>query len=112
MIEGGRCDTILKEFGKNLPDIGFGFDIDSLTTYSLKNKSIEIHQEKYVSFCSKEDYVFACCKNAILREEGIIVNHLPFSTIEEAQKYAKEHQYHKIIEYKENTFKLWEVEEC
>lgn len=112
VIEGGRCDTILQQFGKSLPDIGFGLDIDSLTTYALKKNSIEIRQEKYLSFCHADSFVPACRKNELLRKSGVIVNHLPFPTLEEARQYARRHGYCKIIEYEENSFKLWEVEEC
>lgn len=112
VIEGGRCDNLFSSFGKDMKNIGFGFDVDALTSYALANNLFEIKHEKYLSFVSDDSIVFACKNNDELRSKGIIVNDLAFNCINCAKKYAKANGYDKVLEYKNNTVKLWEVSEC
>lgn len=112
VIEGGRCDDLFKNFGNDLKNIGFGLDIDALTTYTLENNLMDISQQKYLSYSKEDSIIFASKTNNHFREDGIIVNDLAFNNIDEAMAYAKFHHYDKVIEYKENSFKLLEVELC
>ena len=110
VISGGRCDSIIKEFGKDLPDIGFGIDLDTLTDYVLQNNLIDLNSEKYLSLSDKESFVYAMKNNEKIREEGIIVGDSHLEKLDDAKKYAKLHGYTKIIWYKNNKFEFVEVE--
>ncbi len=112
ILEGGRCADLFKSFGKNYNDVGFGIDIDALTSYVLIHNLINCSQEKYLSFSKDEDLTFANLKNEDFRNKKIVVNHLHFSSLKDAIDYAQKNKYDKVIEYKGNTFKLWEVETC
>lgn len=110
VISGGRCDSIIKEFGKDLPDIGFGIDLDTLTDYVLQNNLIDLNSEKFLSLSDKESFVYAMKNNEKIREEGIIVGDSHLEKLDDAKKYAKLHGYTKIIWYKNNKFEFVEVE--
>lgn len=110
VVEGGRSDTLFSQFGRKITDIGFGMDIDCLTTYVKEKGIIRISEEKYLSFAEKDSLAYASRINDGFRENGIIVNQLSFLSFQEAFSYARKHGYTKVIEYKGNTFTLWEVE--
>ncbi len=109
VITGGRTDNLIKEFGKDLPDIGFGIDLDSLTDYVIDNNLIDINKEKYLSLSDKESFVYAMINNDRFREEGIVVGDSHLENIDDAIKYAKENDYTKVIWYKDNKFSIVEV---
>ena len=109
VVNGGRCDSLFKEFGKDLCDVGFGIDVDILTDYVIDNNLIQLKNEKYLSICDDESFVKATLNNDTFRNEGIIVNEMKFSSIDDAIKYAKDNGYSKIIEYKNNNISLKEV---
>ena len=110
VITGGRTDNLIKEFGKDLPDIGFGIDLDSLTDYVIENNLIDVNKEKYLSLSDKDSFVYSMQNNDRFREEGIIVGDSHLETIEEAKQYAKENGYTKIIWYLNNKYSIVEVE--
>ena len=112
VIEGGRCDNLFKSFGCDLPNIGFGLNIDSLTDYTLIYDTILINEKKYLSICDDASFEYAFKMNNELRENNVIVNHISISSLEEAIKYAKENKYNAVIEYKNNEKKIWEVPLC
>ena len=112
VIEGGRCDNLFKSFGCDLPNIGFGLNIDSLTDYTLIYDTILINEKKYLSICDDASFEYAFKMNNELRENNVIVNHISISSLEEALKYAKENKYNAVIEYKNNEKKIWEVPLC
>lgn len=110
VITGGRTDDLIKEFGKDLPDIGFGIDLDSLTDYVIENSLIDINKEKYLSLSDEKSFVYAMQNNDRFRSEGYIVSDSHLETIEEAKEYAKLNGYTKIIWYSDNKYTIVEVE--
>ena len=109
VVNGGRCDSLFKEFGKDLCDIGFGIDVDILTDYVIDNNLISVKNEKYLSITDSESFIKATLNNDVFRGEGIVVNEMKFDSDEDAYNYAKENGYSKIIEYKNNEIKIKEV---
>ena len=105
---GGRCD-IFKHFDKDLTDIGFGIDVDVLTTYCLEHNLFSFKKSKYLSYVNDDSFEFANKTNEEFRNKDIIVNNLEFDSIEAAVKFAKENEYDKVISYSNNSFKLLEV---
>ncbi|MGM9970737.1 MAG: ATP phosphoribosyltransferase regulatory subunit [Anaeroplasma sp.] len=112
VIEGGRCDSLFKNFGYDIPDVGFGLDIDALTDYVLMNNAIRIKEKKYISYTDDNSYIYAFNENNKLRNSNIIVNNINFNNLADAINYAKANGYNGVIEYKNNEQKIWEVELC
>ena len=109
VVNGGRCDLLFKDFGKDLCDVGFGIDVDILTDYVIDNNLISVKNEKYLSITDSESFIKATQNNDVFRGEGIVVNEMKFDSDEDAYNYAKENGYSKIIEYKNNEIKIKEV---
>ena len=109
VISGGRCDKLFKHYGKDLEDIGFGLEIDSLAEYVLENDLIDLKKVKYLSYSDANSFVTATINNETFREDGIIVSDGHFNSLEDATKYAKENDYDAVIEYSNNKIRLWEV---
>lgn len=112
VVEGGRCDCLFKTFGQDFANVGFGLDVNSLTNYSLINKTILLKNIKYLSFVSDYSYVFADINNNMIRKNGIIVNSLDFNSLNEALAYAKANCYSKLLYYNNNSVKVLEVDLC
>ena len=109
VITGGRTDNLIKEFGKDLADIGFGIDLDILTDYVIENNLININNEKYLSLSDKESFVYAMKNNEEFRNKGIIVGDSHLENLDDAMEYAKQNGYTKIIWYKNNKYQIVEV---
>ncbi len=109
VLSGGRSDSLYKSFGKDLEDIGFGLEIDSLAEYVLENDLIDLKKVKYLSYSDANSFVTATINNETFREDGIIVSDGHFNSLEDATKYAKENDYDAVIEYSNNKIRLWEV---
>ena len=109
VITGGRADNLIKQFGKDLPDIGFGIDLDSLTDYVIENNLINISKEKYLSLSDKESFIYSMKNNEEFRNKGIVVGDSHLDNIDDAKEYAKLNGYTKIIWYKNNKYEIVEV---
>lgn len=109
VVQGGRCNTLFKEYGKDLPDVGFGMDLDVLTDYVLGNSLIDVKSEKYLSFQGDEFFVKAMKGIEDLNNQGITVSWVKLNSLDEALAYAKSHGFTKVICYTENGMSLKEV---
>ena len=107
VISGGRCDQLLKSFGKDLPAIGFGLDVDAILEYIISNKLIEINNLRYVSFSDTASHEFALKNNEELRNKGIIVEVSMLDSLDDTIKYAKNSGALVVLNYKNN--KLEEI---
>lgn len=89
VIYGGRYDNLLKDFGADLPAIGFAIDVDAVANHILCKygskqtpADILVHAEDG----SEMKAVFECSK---LQEEGFVVENSLEDSLEYAIKYAK-----------------------
>ncbi len=109
LISGGRCDNILKTFGKDLAMIGFGFNVDAVIDYVISNDLIDISETRYVSFTDTMSHEYALKMNDELRKKGIIVEVSMYDSLEETIDYAKKMNISRVLEYKNNTLNEIEV---
>lgn len=108
VVSGGRCDTLLKTFGRDLPMIGFGLDVDAALDYIVSNDLIKVSTVRYVSFADKASHEMGVSNNEALRKSGIVVEVSMLDTLEETIAYAKKTKASKVLSYKDN--KLEEIE--
>lgn len=109
VLSGGRSDSLYKSFGKDLEDIGFGLEIDSLAEYVIDNDLIDLKKVKYLSYSDSKSFITATINNETFREDGVIVSDGHFNSKDEAIEYAKNNDYDAVIEYTDNKIRLWEV---
>lgn len=109
MVEGGRCNSLFKEYGRDLPNCGFGMNLDLLAEYVNNLKLIDIKKEKYLAYQGGSLFTKVIKGNELLRENGVIVSLALCDNLDKAMQYAKEHNFTKVIVYNENGYDLKEV---
>ena len=109
VVSGGRCNSLFKEYGRDLPNCGFGLDIDVLSSYVLSNNLIDIKKEKYLAYQGGKLFTRVIKGNEKLRSEGVIVSLVVLDDLDKAIEYAKNHGFTKVITYTENDYTLKEV---
>lgn len=108
VVSGGRCDNLLKTFGRDLPAIGFGLDVDAALDYITTNNLIVVNQTRYVSFTDQVSHALGLKHNDELRNSGVIVEVSMFDTLDDTIAYAKSIKASKVLVYENN--KLKEIE--
>ncbi len=89
VVEGGRYDSLLNKFGRDLPAVGFGIDVNLLLQKMIKENPIA----NFISRRTLIAYTKAARKTALreadrLRKQGLVVENSFFDTLEEARAYA------------------------
>lgn len=89
VLSGGRYDSLMSNFGKDMPAIGFSVNLD--TMMSVINRSNLDEIEKFKVYYSKKDEIMVLKKAMVLRSEGKIVELCPNEDIEtiEVEKEVK-----------------------
>jgi len=97
VLSGGRYDGLVAEFGKSLPSIGFGVDVDALA-YALlssgsvpKTKSVDV-----LVYAENGCETKAMLKIRELNAQGLSCENCVFETEHEASEYAKQKGIKKI----------------
>ena len=102
IVEGGRYDQLLCQFGKDLPAVGFGMHIN-LVLQSLMMQQGEISQaakRTLVVWTPQTRQVAQRVSNR-LREQGEIVESSLTEDLEEAMAYAKQIGISRLLYFKE-----------
>ena len=109
LVFGGRCDSLFKKYGKDLPNVGFGLDLDLLTSYILNSSLIDVKKKKYLAYQDGENFISALKFTENLKSENIILSWIKFNNLDEALEYAKENSYDKVVEFTKSGISLKEV---
>lgn len=112
IVEGGRCDNIFKYFELDYKNIGFGLDIDAITSYKLSTYKCSQKIIKILAISDNESILFAFENNNELRKKGYIVDQQSFKDLNSTLKFAQKNNYDYIIYYKNNEAIKMEVESC
>lgn len=103
IIEGGRYDKLLCQYGRDLPAVGFGININLLL--------LKLQQEKVMKYSNSKRTLVAYVPSARsialrvadeLRKDDVVVENSLFDSLEEAFSYAKEEQLGGVLYFKEN----------
>ena len=109
IVTGGRYDNLVKQFGKDIPSIGFGIDLDRLLMAMLRQK-ISIPNEHAPVLILYENHIQ---KEAIdmagkYRKDGIsaaLVRRNSDFSLEEYKEYARRGEFKRMY-YLSNTEKI------
>lgn len=103
LIEGGRYDKLLCQFGKDLPAVGFGINVNLLLLKLQQDKGIKDANSKRTLVAYEAAARSMALKVADeLRKEDMVIENSLFDTLEEALSYAKQEQLGGILYFKEN----------
>ena len=103
LVKGGRYDSLLSNFGKQTPAIGFGFDIDELIQ-ALTRQDIDLmpHRERTVIVYDDKSRIKAISRALGIREGGRICELYCFSDSTDTQ-LKKEYPDYTIIDLREGN---------
>lgn len=97
VLSGGRYDKLIKDFGYDVPAIGFAVNVDAVTKVEIKNTEVTAPIADIVIFAEKGYEMKAVQTAENLRKENQIVEISLFDTIEETREYCREKGISKII---------------
>ncbi len=89
VVSGGRYDNLLKDFGDDLPAIGFAIDVDAVSKYILAKNSKKEETTRVLVFGEVGYEMVALLQAKALIKAGLIVENCISESKEEAINYAK-----------------------
>lgn len=102
IVEGGRYDTLLCQFGRDLPAVGFGIDINLVLQKLMQNiDNISLNASKTLIVYTTNTRSAALKVADNFRKEGLIIENSFSKDIEEALNYAKDLGMGGILYFKE-----------
>lgn len=92
VLSGGRYDTLLGGFGRNAAAVGFAVNVEAAAKVFLKNTPAPLTKPADVLVFSEPGCEISALNHCSeLIDTGLTVFNSLFSTVEEAEKYAKQH---------------------
>lgn len=99
VVSGGRYDTLLRQFGPDLPATGFGVNVDSLTKVMLDRGEIDPPMPPEILVAARAGSEAAALNKVnALTEEGYLCEFSVFDTLKEALDYAGQRQIDKVMD--------------
>ena len=101
LVEGGRYDHLLAQFGKDLPAVGFGIHINLVLQRLILQKGLKERQEKRtLVVCSAVTRKVCQEVSDHLRRQNKIVENSLSDNLEESLAYAKKAGMTKVLHFK------------
>lgn len=101
LVEGGSYNTLLRNFGKDLPAVGFGMNINLVMQRLIKQRDLKKRQVKRTLVVSTPITRKQCQEvcDALRMEHRIIENSL-VDDLDEAMEYAKKANFSEVLHFK------------
>lgn len=110
VVSGGRYDTLLRQFGPDLPATGFGVNVDSLTKLLLERGKIDPVIPPEVLVAAKDGCEAQALKKlGELVEDGVLCEFSVFDTLEGSMDYARSRRIPKVMEVGSGDVNEYEV---
>ncbi len=110
VVSGGRYDTLLRQFGPDLPATGFGVNVDSLTKLLLERGKIDPVIPPEVLVAAKDGCEAQALKKlGELVEDGVLCEFSVFDTLEGSMDYARSRCIPKVMEVGSGDVNEYEV---
>ncbi len=97
VLSGGRYDKLIKDFGYDVPAIGFAVNVDAVTKVEIKNTQVVTPAADVVVFAADGFEMKAIETAENLRKQGQIAEISLFDTAEETREYCREKGISRII---------------
>ena len=103
IISGGRYDNLIAKFGRAMPAVGFGIDVDNiLCVLEKQGDANEECREKFLIHYENSQIASVCKFAARVREKGFVAELSLFDEKEKELCYAEQKKINKIINILEN----------
>ncbi len=89
VLSGGRYDTLLSEFGLDLPATGFGINVDAVANNLLKRNGANSKTPDVLVYGADGYETAALLRVRELIREGLVAEYCVCDTAEQATEYAK-----------------------
>ena len=90
VLSGGRYDKLISEFGTDIPAIGFGINVDSISAILRKaGKTPALNKSDVIIFAESGYEMKGLSVSQSLYLQGRIVENSVFETLDEVKTYAK-----------------------
>lgn len=101
LVEGGRYDNLILQFGTDLPAVGFGMNINLVMQHLMQKQGLEDLQKRRTLVVSNDLTRKACIEvSGALRSQGLVIENSLTSHLEEALNYAKERGIGGLLHFK------------
>lgn len=98
VLKGGRYDKLIGSFGRDLPAVGFGINVDMVARHMSKIGSTPVSKPADAIVYGEKGYVVEALAYAQkLVRDGMKIENSLFNTYEETSEYAKSRGISKII---------------
>lgn len=98
VLQGGRYDNLIKNFGKSLPAAGFALDLDSLINAMLLQGKLSFKTTPDILVHGDEGFEMKALSYAkTLMENGLICENSVFDSRDKATSYAQKKKINKIV---------------
>lgn len=104
LVEGGRYDHLLAQFGKDLPAVGFGIHINLVLQRLILQRDLKKRQVKPILAISTALTRKTCqevCDG--LRKNGTIIENSLCDTLKESLEYAHNMEIHEVLFFKQEN---------
>lgn len=88
VLSGGRYDTLLSEFGADLPATGFGVNVDAVARSLLKSSGTAARVPDVLVFGADGYEMKALLHAKALIDSGLVAEYCVLNTAEKAKEYA------------------------
>lgn len=98
VLSGGRYDSLISEFGYDVPAVGFAVNVNAVAKLIEKNGIIPAMPRIDAIVYAEEGFEVAAIKSAqSMREQGMVVENALFDDLETVRNYAKEKKIPKVV---------------
>lgn len=98
VLSGGRYDSLISEFGYDVPAVGFAVNVNAVAKLIEKNGIIPAMPRIDAIVYAEEGFEVAAIKAAqSMREQGMVVENALFDDLETVRNYAKEKKIPKVV---------------
>lgn len=98
VLSGGRYDSLISEFGYDVPAVGFAVNVNAVAKLIEKNGIIPAMPRIDAIVYAEESFEVAAIKAAqSMREQGMVVENALFDDLETVRNYAKEKKIPKVV---------------
>ncbi|SDN44629.1 ATP phosphoribosyltransferase regulatory subunit [Acetanaerobacterium elongatum] len=107
VLSGGRYDSLIADYGLNLPAIGFAADISAIASALSKGDStVKLRSADVLIYAETEYQMEGLARQKELISKGLRCEYCLFDTLDEAKAYAKQKGISKLLHVCNKTVEI------
>ena len=106
ILDGGRYDNMVEKFGTEMPAVGFALKVNDLMKIMDKP---QVKSADYIAVYEKDNRIEAFKMVNALREQGIRIENSFSDSVDEAIKYALDHNIPAVLSFENGSISITDV---